>query len=220
MPSVQQPAKSRCVQQVRVIGMAYGAWGVRQYGNKPHKEDALTFYIRHLQVRSKKTRAPNQNKLVQADKTSFKPLQSSAQLAPGHIEPKTQRKLNNTKNDIRLLLVWCISLACGMAAGTHLDPGLHGWTAGTAEIPHCPSQCRLLHDGKRSKRSKKGQGKRGTACQPAVAQLSSESKQNLTIGAACRLWCRTSGSSRRPARLTQSACYPPPLFLSAADEPR
>ena len=41
---------ARLLPQVRVIGMAYGAWGVRQYGNKPHKEDALTFYIQHLQV--------------------------------------------------------------------------------------------------------------------------------------------------------------------------
>ena len=36
--------------QVRVSGMQFGAWGMRHYGPRPIKQDALRFYTEHLQA--------------------------------------------------------------------------------------------------------------------------------------------------------------------------
>ena len=30
--------------------MQYGAWGMQRYGAKPHKQDALDFYMEHIKA--------------------------------------------------------------------------------------------------------------------------------------------------------------------------
>lgn len=39
-----------CAVQISVSGIQYGAWGLRQYGPKPMRVDALRFYVDHLKA--------------------------------------------------------------------------------------------------------------------------------------------------------------------------